>query len=261
MTPPLYAGFECSRLPWNERDILVETRHTPSTDMYQHYRDLPKNVLGARDGLPWRHRIEERIILASSPRLERIIWDMVHYDMPPDPEQHAENCQARLGPRGWAQAVNEPTIHAEFNREDGSWRTVETAIRMMRAAPHLNYVATDALCTLDPVRWWATDRLVETGMIKLVGINYYPHSADVPLWEIIAEVRRRYPGIAVAVTETGWHVGHPDLTPGDHRHDWLNKVMAVADQEGLEFVCWYPWLPMPDWNDVNLPNWECGYPV
>lgn len=256
---PLWAGFESARLPWSGRDMLEETRHTPQTDMWSHYLDLPDYVVGARDCLSWRHSRWSRV--QNTKIGLPIMWDMVHFDMPPDPEEHADICESVLGQKTWAIAVNEPTIHAEFNKLDGSWSTVETAIRMMKAAPRLRYAACDALCTLDPVRWWATDKLVESGLVELVGLNFYPHSMSETPTTLIREAKKRYPGIKISITETGWHWGHPDLNPEDCRRQWLDYITAVCDYEGdIEFICWFPWLDMPDWNDPSKPHWLCGWP-
>lgn len=257
----LHAGFDGTRLPWSGRDMLVETRHTPGTDMAAHYAGLgPLGVRGARDCLPWFHDIGARVEIASGAGLDRVTWDMVHFDLPPDPVAHAIACEAAIGAGGWAIAVNEPTMHGAFLYE-GSIRFVEAAERMMRAAPSLRYACCDPLHDLRPETWWATDRLVESGLIELVGINYYPHCGMVPLTLILREARARYPGVPLAITETGWHVGHPFLSPGERRAEWLETVRRVCeDAGGVEFICWMPWLDMPSWNCPNEGLWACGWP-
>ena len=229
--------------------------------MERHYADaIRQGASGARDGLTWRHDIASRV--AAAPPQFNVMWDMVHFDMPPDPIAHAVAVQDALPAGTWAIAINEPTIHAEFNNLDGSWSVVETAIRMMKAAPRLRYAACDALCTFAPDRWWAMDRLVESGLIELVGINYYPHSAEAPLRDIIREARRRYPGIPVAITETSWHVGHPDLPVGEMRLQWLQHIQQECEiGGGVQFICYYPWLDMPDWDHPDQDRWPCGWPV
>lgn len=257
---PLYAGFESIRMPWSGRDILVESRHMPNTDMQLHYDQLPPEVYGVRDTLSWRHSIADRVAIAQRSR-RKMLWDFVHFDMPDDPEMHALACSISLPENSWAIAVNEPTIHAEFNGIDGSASTVATAIRMMESTVGINYACCDALCTLDPVRWWATDRLVESGYIKLVGLNFYPHSMEACPELLIREAKKRYPGVRLAVTETGWHVGHPDLPPVDFRRQWIDCIRRICENEGdIEFICWYPWLDGPDWNDPSKPHWVNGWP-
>ena len=262
MTAPLHAGFECGRLPWSGMDLLHETRHTPETDMAAHYASaIAHGATAARDGLSWRHDIAARI--AAVPDGFPVTWDMVHFDMPPDPEAHAAAVASALGAGGRCIAVNEPTIHAQFCADGQSWPYVETAMRMMRAAPGLRFACCDPLHDLDPATWWATDRLVESGLVDTVGINYYPHHARVPLAAIIREARTRYPGLAIAVTETGWHEGHENNRFFPHipdRRAWLAHVQReIVGAGGVQSVCWYPWLDMPCW-DGSGDLWPCGWP-
>lgn len=226
--------------------------------MERHYEEARAlGVVGARDGLSWRHSIFDRV--RAVPQGFPVMWDMVHFDMPPEPEDHAVACAHAIGEGGWAIAVNEPTAHGMFHGE-GSWRYVETAIRMMQAAPTLNYACCDPLHGLEAEQWWATDRLVESGMIHLVGINYYPIHSNVLLREIIREARRRYPGIDLAITETSWHVDHPRLPGGDRRAEWIDEVRRECDEAGgVRFICWYPWLDMPDWDNPDAPRWPSGW--
>lgn len=257
MTSPLFAGFDPGRLPWNGVDLLRATGHIPGGGMERNYaRAIAAGAVGARDGLPWRHDIAARV--AAVPAGFPVIWDMVHFDMPPDPEAHAAAVGALLGPGGRCIAVNEPSIHAHFQGDGQSWPYVETALRMMRVAPQLRYATCDALHDLDPATWWATDRLVESGLIETVGINYYPHESRVPLADILREARARYPGVPIAITETGWHVDYPGLPRGERRMDWLRDVQTIA--AGVEWVCYYPWLDTPCWNGTG-DIWPCGYPA
>lgn len=259
---PLLAGFDGTRIPWSGREMLDETRHTPDTDMAAHYAAVrPMGATGARDCLSWRHDIKARVEIASGAGLDRVIYDMAHFDLPPDPEGHAVACERALGAGAWAIAVNEPTMHGAFLGE-GSIRFVEAAERMMRAAPNLRYACCDPLHELRRETWWATDRLVESGLVELVGINYYPHCGQATLREVLGEARRRYPGIPLAITETGWHVGHPRLAPGERRMEWLQTVRRVCeDAGGVEFICWMPWLDTPSWNCASEGVWACGWPA
>ena len=258
MTAPVWAGFECGRLPWNGHDLLHSTGHLPGGGMERHYAHaVQHSAAGARDGLSWRHDISARVKAASG---LPVMWDLVHFDMPPDPEAHAVACADALAPGTWAIAVNEPTIHAKFQGDGQSWPFVEAALRMMRAAPSLRYACCDPLHDLAPETWWATDRLVESGLTRLVGINYYPHCARVPMRDVIREARARYPGLPLAITETSWHVGHPQLPVGDMRLQWLDHVQQECEAAGgVDFVCWYPWLDMPCW-DMSGAVWPCGWP-
>ena len=192
MTAPIFAGFECGRLPWNGHDLLHSTGHLPGGGMERHYAHAAaQGAAGARDGLSWRHDIGARVRAASG---LPVMWDLVDFDMPPDPEAHAAACAAALAPGTRAIAINEPTQHGRFHGE-GSIRYVETAIRMMQTAPGLRYACCDPLHNLDPAEWWATDRRVESGLIETVGINYYPIHTRTPLRDIIREAKTRYPGV------------------------------------------------------------------
>lgn len=257
---PLWAGFESARLHWNGHDLLHSTGHLPGCGMERHYTEATRTgAVGARDGLPWRHDIQARV--RAVPEGFPVMWDMVHFDMPPDPVAHALMIESVLPEGSWAIAVNEPTQHGRFHGQ-GSIGYVETAINMMRAAAGLRYACCDPLHDLAPETWWATDRLVESGQIELVGINYYPHSARVSLREIVREAHRRYPGVPVAITETSWHVGHPDLPVGDMRPQWLQHIRQECEiGGGVEFICWFPWLDMPIWDAPEQGRWTCGWPV
>ena len=256
---PIVAGFECGRLPWSGMDLLHATGHLPGGGMERHYAHaIAQGAVGARDGLSWRHDIAARV--AAVPQGFPVLWDLCHFDLPPDPESHAAACADALGPGGWAIAINEPSIHAHFAGDGQSWPYVDAALRMMRAAPGLRYGSCDALHDLRPETWWATDRLAESGLIDLVGINYYPHCGTVPLIDVLREARARYPGLPLAITETGWHVGHPALPPGERRMEWLAQVQRdCVAAGGVRFVCWYPWLPMPCWDGTGA-LWPCGWP-
>ena len=259
MNAPIFAGFECGRLPWSGQDLLHSTGHLPGGGMERHYAHAVEHgAAGARDGLSWRHDIAARV--AAVPQGFPVMWDLVHFDMPPNPEAHAAACAAALGTGVWAIAINEPSIHAHFAGDGQSWPFVDAALRMMRAAPGLRYATCDALHDLSPETWWATDRLVQSGLIELVGVNYYPHCGMAPLVEIVRETKRRYPGVPVAITETGWHVGHPKMPTGERRMEWLAQVQRECeDAGGVEFVCYYPWLNMPCWNGTG-EVWPCGWP-
>lgn len=258
MNAPIFAGFECGYLHWNSHDLLHSTGHLPGGGMERHYTHAVRHgAAGARDGLSWRHDITARV--RAVPDGFPVIWDMVHFDMPPDPEAHAAAVADALGPGGRCIAVNEPTQHGRFHGE-GSIRYVETAIRMMRAAPGLRYASCDPLHSLEPAEWWATDRLVESGLIETVGINYYPIHTRTPLRDIIREAKARYPGVPLGITETSWHVGHDRLPVGDMRLQWLDHVQQECEAAGgVDFVCWYPWLDMPCW-DMSGEVWPCGFP-
>ena len=113
----------------------------------------------------------------------------------------------------------------------------------------------------------ATDDLVATGHVSVVGVNYYPHYARVPLRAVLAAAWRRY-GLPLAITETSWHRGHRTAMRrfpaiGNCQHAWLAHVREEVAASGapVEGVCWYPWLDQPVWGKPrSRARWPCGYP-
>ena len=95
MNTPVWAGFQCGHLGWCNQDLLMDTRHTPATDMTAHYdRAKALGIRTARDGLPWRHDPAARV--AAVPDGVRVTWDLCHFDPPPHREAHAMQCAAAM---------------------------------------------------------------------------------------------------------------------------------------------------------------------
>lgn len=266
-TTSLIAGFECGRLHWNGHDLLVSTDHLPQGAMAAHYDHArSEGAIGARDGLSWRHDIVARI--RAVPEGFPVIWDLVHFDRPPRPAQHAIACALALPPGAWAIAVNEPSVGSRVSGMTRA-RAVETAKLMMRTVATLpqrpRFATCDPFHHLHPAVFAATDALVATGMVELVGINYYPHHAVEPLHRVIRAVSDRY-GLPVMIAETGWHDGLPAAHRRfPHVHDrrgWLSHVHDEIDRSGVRVrgVCWYPWIDMPAWDDPAHGRWPCGWP-
>ena len=86
---PIWAGFECARFEqWNYQDLLIETRHTPETDMLIHYQQVQAHgVTTVRDGLPFHKDIVDRMSIV--PDGMSVWWDLVHFD-PGTRQQHEE---------------------------------------------------------------------------------------------------------------------------------------------------------------------------
>ena len=265
---PLWAGFECGHLGWCDQDLLHDTRHTPDTDMAAHYRDAAAmGVRTARDGLPWRHDPAARV--AAVPQGVRVIWDLCHFDPPERPEAHALRCARALGPGAAVIAVNEPSVWPLLCRRPRR-TAIDVAKRMMNAvALHgpARFYTCDPLHTIDDNAFAATDALVATGHIAVVGVNYYPHDARVPLHAVLDAAWRRY-GLPLALTETSWHRGHRKAVRrfpavGNCPHAWLNHVRTEVAASGapVEGICWYPWLDQPVWGRPRDPaRWPCGFP-
>jgi len=265
---PLLAGFECGRLHWNGHDLLDSTRHHPHDLMPHHYATAAaEGAAGARDGLSWRHDPVARVnaVPAGFP----VIWDLCHFDLPPRPCAHAIACAAALPEGAWAIAVNEPSVG---RRVAGIPRgkAVTAAVRMMTTAAMLprrpRFATCDPFHHLHPQVFAATDRLVATGLVEMVGINYYPHHAVEPLHRVLEAVHHRY-RLPVLIAETQWHDGlpaaHRRFPQIRHRWDWLAHVAGEVRRAAVPVagICWYPWLDMPDWGHPHeRPRWPCGWP-
>lgn len=265
---PIWAGFECGHLGWCDQDLLDETRHTPWTDMTAHYaKAAALGIRTARDGLPWRHDAAARI--AAVPPGTRVIWDLCHFDPPERPISHALACAKALAGPADIIAVNEPSVWPLLCR-----RPRKAAVAMAKTMMHVVGLRLDArFYTCDPMHdlveatFAATDELVATGLISVVGVNYYPHEAHVPLAEVLRFVRHRY-GLPVAITETSWHRGHRKARRrfpfiGDSQLAWLDHVRAEVSASGVpvEGICWYPFLDQPAWGRKGTrQRWPCGFP-
>lgn len=268
MRAPLYAGFESARLHWSGRDLLVDTGHTPEARMRAHYRHaISHGVTGFRDTLPARFCPEARYAAAREVAPDApIIWDVVHFDDAPGIVEHARRVARILGPDDRVLAVNEPSVGPAVS---GRTRNEATALAVRIMSEMLNQNPGLKFWTCDPVHqdldeeWRATDTLVGLfpDHVEGVGINHYPHHAGAPLSRIIRSAADRYPGRAVAITETGLHDGHADNHRAGVRtkHEWLERVGHEIAHSGVPvaFACWYPWISM-SWDDPANP-WPNGW--
>ncbi len=270
MNIPVWAGFECGHLGWCDQDLLEETRHTPSADMTAHYRTAAGlGIRTARDGLPWRHDPAARI--AAVPAGTRVIWDLCHFDPPERPIHHALRCaRALAGAPAHILAVNEPSVWPLLCQRPRR-AAIETARTMMTAVAltiDARFYTCDPIHDLAERTFAATDALVATGHIGVVGVNYYPHEARAPLAEILRATWRRY-GLPLAVTETSWHRGHRKARArfpfiADSQAAWLAHVRSEAAASGVpvEGICWYPFLDQPVWGKRGTRRrWPCGFPA
>jgi hypothetical protein len=265
------AGFECGFLGWNSHDLLVTTRHLPDDRMGAHYTAVQEiGLLTARDGLPWRHDAKARIQAAWKAGME-VIWDLNHYDPPPEAAQHARNCALAADPVRpfWICPVNEPMIYPVL--AGMSWEhATDLALLMARVAkdhhPDVRVLTTDPLTGIGERQFAATDRMVEANVVDVVGVNYYPHTARTSLLKVLLKTWRRY-GKPILISETSWHDGHPthhQRHPGFDKGAWLSHVrQQVADAEacGVEIsgICWYPIVDCPPWQRPRSQNrWSHG---
>jgi hypothetical protein len=258
-------------LGWNGHDLLVTTRHLPGDRMAIHYDIARRHGLRtARDGLPWRHDPAARIQTAQNAGME-VIWDLNHYDPPPDPVEHARSCARAADPGKpfWTCPVNEPMIYPML--AGMPWeRATELAITMGRVArdhhPDVKILSTDPITGIGERQFAATDRLVGAGLVDVVGVNYYPHTARTSLLKVLLKTWRRY-GKPILVAETSWHDGHPihhRRHPGFDKGAWFRFVAAqIADAraQGVEIcgVCWYPIIDCPPWQRPrSRTRWSHG---
>jgi hypothetical protein len=267
----MLAGFECGFLGWNGHDLLVTTQHVPEQRMGAHYEVARAHGLtAARDGLPWRHDPRRRLGVAASSGLE-VIWDLSHFDAPPDPVGHARSVAAAAdaGRTLWLCPVNEPSLYPALA---GMARkaAVEMSITMARVAKdhhaEVRILSTDPITGIGERQFEATDALVAAGVVDLVGVNYYPHTARTALRKVLLKTWRRY-RLPVLVAETSWHDGHPRhhrRHPGWNKGSWLRYVageVAAAQAQGAEVVgvCWYPIVDCPPWHGPkSRRRWSHG---
>ena len=257
---PLLAGFECGFLGWNGHDLLATTRHLPSDRMAAHYRIARAHgMVRARDGLPWRHDPRPRIAAARAADVE-VIWDLSHFDPPADPVAHARRAaeaadQARPL---WICPVNEPSLYPRLSGM-GRDEAVRLALEMARVArdhhPFVRVLSTDPITGIGERQFEATDAMVAAGVVDVVGVNYYPHTARTRLAKVLVKTARRY-GLPLLVAETSWHDGHPvhhRRHPGWRKGDWLRHALsevAEAQSKGADVteLCWYPAVNCPPWD-------------
>ena len=270
-TVPVLAGFECGRLGWNGHDLLATTRHLPHDRMAAHYRIARQHgLVRARDGLPWRHDPGPRIRTAAEGGAE-VIWDLSHFDPPEDAVGHARRVasSADVGAPLWVCPVNEPSLYpllCGMRQED----SVALALTMAKVAkdhhPDVRVLSTDPITGIGERQFAATDTLVAAGLVDVVGINYYPHTARTSLSKVLVKTARRY-RLPIMVAETSWHDGHPGHRrrhPGWTKGDWLRHVLdevGVAAAKGADVVgvCWYPTVDCPPWQHPrSARRWSHG---
>ena len=267
----IMAGFECGHLGWNGHDLLVTTGHVPGDKMDQHYRiALDHGMTTARDGLPWRHDPAPRLAAAFRAGMQ-VIWDLNHYDPPPDAVGHARRCVAAADHSKplWLCPVNEPMIYPIL--AGMSWEhATDLAITMARVArdhhPMVKLVSTDPITGIGEKQFAATDRLVDAGCVDVVGVNYYPHTARTSLVKVLLKTWKRY-GKPILLSETSWHDGHREhhrRHPGFNKGAWLRHMLndiASAQAMGVEVagLCWYPIVDCPPWQHPRSRNrWSHG---
>lgn len=224
----------------------------------------------ARDGLPWRHDPGPRLQAARRAGM-RVIWDLNHFDPPDDAVAHARGVAAAADPSAplWLCPVNEPALYpvlCGMPHHDA----VSLAMTMARVVrdhhPDVRLLSTDPITGIGERQFAATDALVAAGLVDVVGVNYYPHTARTALRKVLVKVARRY-GLPVIVAETSWHDGHPrhhGRHPGWRKGDWLHHVLAevaAAEERGVVMagVCWYPFVDCPPWNRPHSRHrWSHG---
>ena len=265
------AGFECGHLGWNGHDLLVTTGHVPGVRMDQHYRiAIDHGMTTARDGLPWRHDPAPRLAAADRVGLQ-VIWDLNHFDPPPDAVAHAQRCATAADPAKplWLCPVNEPMMYPMLSGM-GWEAATELAITMARVArdhhPLVRLLSTDPITGIGERQFAATDRLVSAGCVDVIGVNYYPHTARTSLLKVLLKTWKRY-GKPILLSETSWHDGHRDhhrRHPGFNKAAWLRHMLseireARARGVTVSGLCWYPTVDCPPWQHPrSRSRWSHG---
>lgn len=267
----ILAGYECGFLGWNGHDLLATTHHLPEERMPAHYDVAAAHGLrSARDGLPWRHDPRRRLAVAARAKTE-VIWDLSHFDPPPDPVGHARMVATAADHRAplWICPVNEPMLYPALAGMPSA-AAVEMALTMARVAkdhhPDVRILTTDPITGIGLRQFECTDTLVAAGIVDVVGVNYYPHTARTALRKVLLKTWRRY-GKPVLVAETSWHDGHPQQRrrhPGFSKARWLHHIVAEvahAEAAGAEVagICWYPLVDCPPWHRPrSRSRWSHG---
>jgi hypothetical protein len=224
----------------------------------------------ARDGLPWRHDPVPRIAAARRAGVE-VIWDLNHYDPPPDPVAHARRCASAADPSRpfWICPVNEPMIYPMLAgmRWEAATELALTMVKVVKDQhPDVRVLSTDPLTGIGERQFLATDRMVAAGVVDVVGINYYPHTARTSLLKVLLKTWRRY-GKPILVSETSWHDGHAAhhrRHPGFDKGAWFRHMqaeIAAARANGVHVagLCWYPIVDCPPWQRPRSRNrWSHG---
>lgn len=268
MTAPLFAGFETARLHWNGHCVPAATRHTVETDFARHYADaLAAGAVGFRDALPERFNPLARWCEARrvAPPDTPIVWDLVHFDQPVFPAQHARMVARLIGRHDRLIAVNEPSVGhnvAGYGRHE----TLALAGAIMGAAlnerPETLFWTCDSMHHLDRDVWVATDALVRLfgRHIEVIGINYHACAGGAPLRDVLRATADRYPDHKIGLTETSWHDGHPEAEGRfpwiRSRREWVDHVRGEIDASGVDVacLCWMPWLDMAFEPGAVWPN-------
>lgn len=249
--PPIIPGFECGY--WDGHDRLVETRHTPITDMRRHYDDIAGIAPFVRDGFSPKYYPLNVVDYVTTPA----IMDIVHFAYPKEEDIYFKNCLTALrimGARGMVKGflpVNEPSFTPVINPNVSKDEAIAFGIRAMNYMRYFN--CQWPIYTCDPITGFgeeafdATDRLVSTGKIDVVGFNYYPYNAVEDIGEVGAMIGKRY-GLPYALTETIWHIGNqegesnfPNITAQKQpKQAWMDYVRAKLPD--ARFVCAYPFI-------------------
>lgn len=224
----------------------------------------------ARDGLPWRHDPAPRVSAAAEAGMQ-VIWDLNHYDPPPDPTGHARRCAEAADKSRplWLCPVNEPMMYPML--AGMSWEAATDLAILMAGVcrdhhPSVSLLSTDPITGIGERQFAATDRLVAAGCVDVVGVNYYPHTARTSLLKVLLKTWKRFRK-PILVSETSWHDGHREhhrRHPGFNKGSWLRYMLSdveTARSMGVEVagLCWYPIVDCPPWGHPHARNrWSHG---
>jgi hypothetical protein len=151
----------------------------------------------------------------------------------------------------WLCPVNEPLLYPAMAGVPRA-AAIGMALTMSRVAkdhhPDVRILTTDPITGIGEQQFACTDALVAAGIVDVVGVNYYPHTARTVLRKVLVKTWRRYRK-PVLVSETSWHDGHPHHRkryPGFSKATWFHHIagevaVAVAEAAGVDVagICWY----------------------
>ena len=176
-----------------------------------------------------------------------VIGDLNHFDPPDDPVAHARRVAKAADPNSplWICPVNEPSVYPMLCGMPCD-AAVDLFIKLTKNIrdyhPHVCVMTTDPIVGIGDRQYGATDALVAAGLVDVVGVNYYPHTARTALSKVLIKTARRY-GKTMMVAETSWHAGHPvhrRLHPGRNKGDpmeapaFKSKMVARPDPQGSQ---------------------------
>jgi len=251
----IVAGFECAYLPWNGHDLLHSTQHTPETKMGQHYDvALDHGIVMARDGVSPNHNLAARFMQTRLPNL-LVVWDLLHYHML---TESPFDYGIRVG-KAW-KAVNGDVPFFCCPQNEPTLAPLMTGKTLAEAVAEGHALLEGVRSILSQVFVFHVDvpRAENWFNSTIHGINIYPHTLKEPIRDIIKEAQDRT-GNLVWISETSWHDGYHEWENIHNKAEWLNFIAGECEAEGVQSICWYPFVDSPPWDhNEGHDRWSHG---